>query len=115
MPQSYGARQNVFPHTSRRRDARYAGLWMRVDAALQAGSTYPRVLAFDNMMDRPVADTNDWQREEVVLDVPVEGTTLTFGALLIGTGQVWADDFKLEVVGKDARPQHRYNERLPAG
>ncbi len=36
------------------KDTRYAGLWMRVDAALQAGSTYPRVLTFDNMLDRPV-------------------------------------------------------------
>ena len=42
--------------------------------------------------------TTDWSRHAVVLDVPEAAVRLAFGALLHGTGQVWADDLTLEVV-----------------
>jgi len=82
-------------------NASYAGLWMRVDGPNYPGSTYPRTLAFDNMMDRPVVASNNWQRKEVVLDVSDQANQIVFGAQVIGPGQVWVDDFKLEVVSKD--------------
>jgi hypothetical protein len=72
----------------------HAGLWMRVD-----GASYS--LQFDNMTDRSIKGTSDWNEYEVVLDVPEESLSITFGILLKGGGQVWADDFKLEVVGLD--------------
>jgi hypothetical protein len=43
-------------------------------------------------------ETTDWSRHAVVLDVPAAAVRLGFGALLVGTGQVWADDLALEVV-----------------
>ena len=45
-----------------------------------------------------VMGTTDWSRHAVVLDVPEAAVRLAFGALLHGTGQVWADDLTLEVV-----------------
>ncbi len=74
--------------------AGWAGFWMRVDGQ---GS----VLAFDNMRSRPIKGTTDWQRYEVVLEVPQAAEGLAFGALLAGAGQVWLDDLQLEKVGSD--------------
>jgi ketosteroid isomerase-like protein len=73
-------------------EANRASLWMRVDGER-------RMLAFDNMRGREVrGTTKEWTMYSVVLDVPAEAKTISFGAMLIGKGQVWADDLKLEVV-----------------
>jgi hypothetical protein len=74
----------------------YAGLWMRLDAADPTN-----LLGFDNMENRPVKGTTDWKRYEIVLDVPNETDLIAFGINLSGGGQIWADDLKIEVVGKD--------------
>ncbi|TAH39907.1 MAG: hypothetical protein EYC69_12430 [Bacteroidetes bacterium] len=70
-----------------------AGLWLRVD---QANSEKP--LAFDNMLSRPVTGTTAWKNYEIVLDVPSNATNLAYGALLVGTGQIWFDKLKFEIV-----------------
>ena len=70
----------------------WAGLWMRVDYYNAA------VLAFDNMQNRGIKGTNDWTKYEVVLFVPAEATSISYGVLLDGTGQIWFKDLKLEVV-----------------
>lgn len=70
-----------------------AGLWLRVD---EVGSKQP--LAFDNMADRPIKGTTDWKKYEIVLDVPGNASNLAYGALLAGTGQIWFDDLKFEIV-----------------
>lgn len=71
-----------------------AGLWMRVDD--RDHSSQP--LSFDNMHDRPIQGNTDWRRYDIVLDVPREAGTITFGVLLNGGGTVWLDDVTLEVV-----------------
>jgi hypothetical protein len=73
----------------------WAGLWMRVDGA------EGKMLSFDNMMNRPIKGMSDWNRYEIVLDVPPDSLYLAFGVLLTGRGQVWVDDFAFEVVGSD--------------
>jgi hypothetical protein len=75
--------------------AKWTGLWLRADTPAQFGA------AFDNMQDRPVRGTNDWQQYEVVLDIPKKTVELSFGILLQRTGQVWMDDARLEVVGPE--------------
>lgn len=71
----------------------WAALWMRVDDVLG------RPLSFDNMSDRPIVGTSDWIKYEIVLDVPVSSSEISFGALLDGRGQIWLDKFELKVVG----------------
>lgn len=73
--------------------ASWAGLWFRVD---QAGSK--QSLSFDNMYDRPIKGTTNWTRCEIVLDVPSNASLLAYGALLNGTGQIWFDAIKFEIV-----------------
>jgi hypothetical protein len=75
---------------------RWAGLWMRVDGAPEVAP-----LAFDNMEDRPIRGTTDWQHHDVVLDVPKEATGIFFGVLLTGPGEIWLSDVKFETVGLD--------------
>jgi hypothetical protein len=70
-----------------------AGLWLRID-----GDAF-KPLAFDNMQDRAIKGTKDWAHYEVVLDVDAaKAKAITFGVLLSGTGTVWVDDFKFEIV-----------------
>ena len=73
----------------------WAGLWMRVDGP--TGTS----LAFDNMQDRPIRGTLDWERYEIVLDVSEASTNIAFGVLLAGKGRIWVDDFEFDEVGGD--------------
>lgn len=84
------------------------GLWMRVDPTI-AG----RPLAFDNMADRPIRGTVDWQRCEVVLDVPAEAEAIAFGVLLVGAGEAWLSDLAVEIVGGDVETTDKFDHSLP--
>lgn len=75
-----------------------AGLWMRVDGPDQ-GRPIGRFLAFDNMGDRPVTGSSEWQRYDIILPVHAEATGICFGFLLNGPGTVWGDDLAFEVLG----------------
>lgn len=70
----------------------YFGLWMRVDE-------YSSVLAFDNMSKRQLKGTNDWEKYEIVLFVPEFATSISYGVLLEGKGQIWIKDVSYEIVG----------------
>ena len=85
----------------------WAGLWMRVDKN-------SKVVAFDNMEDRPIKGTNDWQRYEVVLAVPKDATAISFGVLLAGAGTVWLNNTNFEVVQSDVPTTGRMLPDTPA-
>jgi hypothetical protein len=69
-------------------------LWMRVDGEKN------RTAAFDNMHDRPIQGTTDWQKYEVVLDVPELSIHIAFGMMLDGPGVAWLNKVKLKKVSK---------------
>lgn len=73
----------------------YAALWFRVDCDTT-------IVSFDNMhdagSDRTIKGTTDWKRYAIVLDVPANATSLSYGGLLSGTGQVWFDNVAFEIV-----------------
>ena len=69
----------------------WAGLWMRVDKGRE-------MVAFDNMQDRGIKGAKPWSTYDVVLDVPADATSISFGILLSGPGEVWMNDLSLEVV-----------------
>lgn len=71
---------------------KWAGLWMRVDGADR------KPVAFDNMQQRPITGTSDWRSYAVVLDVPTESQSISFGVLLTGSGKVWIDNVRFEEV-----------------
>jgi len=69
----------------------YGGLWFRVDKGKD-------VLVLDNMNDRGVTGTTDWKRYETIVHVDESATRILFGALMSGTGEMYADSFSLEIV-----------------
>ncbi|KAB2492406.1 helix-turn-helix transcriptional regulator [Priestia endophytica] len=71
-----------------------AMLWMRVDG--ENGET----LNFDNMENRSVKGTTNWNQYEVVLDVPESSIGIAFGMMLAGEGKAWVDSLAFEVVDK---------------
>lgn len=71
-----------------------AGLWMRID------HSSGEVLAFDNMMNRPIKGTNEWNLFSVVLDVSVKSEVIAFRALLNGHGQICMDELSFEIVNE---------------
>jgi len=74
----------------------WAGLWFRIDGPKRNES-----LQFDNMGDRQLKGTKDWERYSLVLDVAEEAVGLAYGVLLSGKGCVWIADVRLEVVGPE--------------
>lgn len=73
----------------------FAGMWMRVD------DTMENVLQFDNMSNRPIKGTTNWNRYSIVLDVPTQSAVISFGIILSGQGTVWADQFTFEEVNEN--------------
>jgi hypothetical protein len=71
----------------------WAGFWMRVDQG-----TPPKILAFDNMQERSIQGTSEWNKYDIVLDVPANATAISYGAIVNGTGQVWFTHPEFEVV-----------------
>jgi hypothetical protein len=80
--------------------AYWCGLWLRID-----GKNKGQSLSFDNMhdgkSDRSINGTSDWKSYDIVLDVPEKATNMAYGALLVGTGQMWFDNLKFEEVGNE--------------
>lgn len=62
-----------------------SGLWVRVD------SKYYDMLAFDNMQDRLITQTSDWNYYSCVLDVPLQADVINIGITLVGSGCVWVN------------------------
>ncbi|MFA6248630.1 MAG: S41 family peptidase [Mucilaginibacter sp.] len=72
----------------------YAGLWLRID-----GTQNP--LALDNMQNRGIKGTTDWQ--EYTIELPYDGSkaiNINAGALLAGGGKIWVDNMKLFIDGQ---------------
>lgn len=72
-----------------------AALFMRVSGA------DGKMLAFDNMRNRPITGTHDWENHAVVLDVDQEAEDIIFGLLMSLKGQVWMADVHLDTVERD--------------
>jgi hypothetical protein len=71
-------------------------LWLRIDGR-QVGAS----LQFDNMDNRAVKGTSDWQECAIVLDVPSEASALAYGFFLKGGGKMWVNGTKIEPVGPE--------------
>ena len=73
----------------------WGGMWMRIDGESN------QQLGFDNMRDRTIKGTTDWKKYEIILDIPANSTTINYGVLLGGDGEVWFDNFELKEVDKN--------------
>ena len=69
-------------------------MWMRIDGYSK------EQLGFDNMKGRAIKGTKDWQKYEIVLDIPTNSKSINYGILLSGEGTVWFDNLQLDIVDK---------------
>jgi C-terminal processing protease CtpA/Prc len=65
-------------------------MWLRVDRE-SGGRGF-----FNNMGDRPVT-SNEWGDYEIVGEVADDAEWIVFGCFLLGVGQAWVDDFRLDI------------------
>lgn len=84
----------------------WVGLWMRIDGPGGFDGFY-------NSEDRPIKGSTDWQLRTVVLDVAPNAKAIALGIIEGGTGEVWMDDIRLEVVDKSVPVDVQVKERMP--
>jgi len=60
-----------------------------------------RHLQYDDMSNRPIRGTTDWQRCDIVTDLPDETCIIYFGPDLYGPGELWGDDFQINLAPAD--------------
>ena len=70
----------------------YAGLWWRVDGT-------KGTLGFDNMHDRGIKGTNEWEKVSIKMKIDEKVTNINFGGLFIGHGKAWFDNFEVLING----------------
>ncbi|WP_143286769.1 hypothetical protein [Burkholderia ubonensis] len=79
---------------STKRVQQWAGMWLRADNS-DGYSVF-----FDNMSGRPIRGSIGWTRYNIDTIIPLEAEWLNFGIVLVGRGEMWADNFRLlEAVG----------------
>ena len=93
VPNNYQGKSILLKGSIKTEDVKdgYAGLWMRID---------PQI-AFDNMGNRGVKGTTDWQDFEIQLPLKPEKTqNIVFGGILVGKGKMWLDNLQISIDGK---------------
>ncbi|MFH0953889.1 MAG: protein kinase [Verrucomicrobiota bacterium] len=98
MARMAGRRIRYSGHMKLENVAGYAGLWFRADAGQQNG------VAFNNMSQEGIQGTRGWAPFSFELDIPADATHGNFGGLLSGTGTLWVDNLKIEVLGGEEEP-----------
>lgn len=82
----------------------WAGLWMRAD------NTNGETAVFDNMFNRKIQGSKEWAQYAVVLDIPKDCETISFGILLSGQGKSWIDDIQFVEVDETIPVTNLQNE-----
>jgi hypothetical protein len=59
------------------------------------------VATADMTSDRPIHGTTDWQNYQIVADIPDDATKIVLGVRMFCSGEIWADDFQVDIVGND--------------
>ena len=72
----------------------FVGLIMRIDG--ESG-----MLQFDNMQQRGIRGTADWQQYSIQLPLPADAKSIYVGAIIQGKGTIWVDDLELLIDGKN--------------
>ena len=69
-------------------------------------------LQYDDMSDRPIRGTTDWQQIQIVTDLPDAPCGIYFGPDLYGPGELWADDFEITPAPPDTPTTDDRNWRI---
>jgi RNA polymerase sigma factor (sigma-70 family) len=75
------------------------GNWAGV--SLQVANIAGHVFASDDTYDRPIHGTTGWQPVTMVTDLPHEPCIVYLAPTLHGTGEIWCDDFQIDLVAPE--------------
>jgi len=82
--------------------------WVRAEdvrnwagVTVQVANLFGHIFASDNTFDRPMHGTTDWQPVAIVTDIPKEPCFLHLAPTLYGTGEIWCDDFQIDLVASE--------------
>jgi RNA polymerase sigma factor (sigma-70 family) len=67
-------------------------------AALAVLNDQGHLFAFGDSTSQPIHGTVDWQPIEFVTDIPNESCVIYFSPTLYGNGEIWYDDFQIDIV-----------------
>lgn len=70
----------------------HAGLLLRLDG-------YGDILQYDNMKNKKLSGTSDWQKYTIKFDYPENAEKIIIGGILTGEGEAWFDDFTILIDG----------------
>ena len=74
-----------------------------------SGKCY-EMLAFDRMYGRNITGNTEWNKADVVLDVPVKSTNIQFGITMHGKGQIWVSGLVFEETTDDSTGMKMYED-----
>lgn len=105
-PKGYGAlRQDVTPGAFRGKRVRYSVYLKTVGTTDLASPLFAVISASEtrtySLEKTPIRGDTDWQRYEFVADVPADALQIMIGASIRGSGKIYVNDAKLEVVGSE--------------
>jgi len=81
-----------------------SGKWVRFDTSSNQ--------LLNGAINRPIHGTTDWSRIEIVSDIPTDTSKLMVGVQMKGSGRLWIDGAKIEVVGEDVPTTDDQNPHL---
>ena len=83
----------------------FAGLLLRVDGN---GAS----LEYDNMQNKSIKGTKDWQKYTITLAYPEGAENIYIAGILSGKGEAWFDDFVLSIDGKSVQTLKEIEKKL---
>ena len=85
-----GKRIRMSAYVKSKNVQQFAGLWI-APSGNKDGNNYHE--------SGSLTGTTGWKKSVIILNVPYNATDLRFGVKLQGSGKVWVDDFKFEIIG----------------
>jgi hypothetical protein len=75
-----------------------AGLWIRAEDANGLVVAFRNILSPESPLSY-VSNETDWKEAKVSVDIPPAAKTLFYGVQLLGTGSIWIDNVRFDIVG----------------
>ena len=109
-----GKRIKLTAYVKTKNASENTGVWMNVfSEGRDKHLSFDNILCFGNIL---ISGTKNWSKCEILLDVPEESGTISFGVSLVGRpSKIWFDFVSFEIVNKMDTEITVSNEKYPIG
>ncbi len=91
LPELAGKRVRVSAHIKRENISDYGAVYLRADVNKQ-------LAVLETMSSQALGGTADWTEASFTVSIPLDADPVFLGATLYGTGTLWVDDIRIEVL-----------------